>query len=160
MPRPGQSRERRPDNRHPSHSIKIRTRNLKESADRHGRHPRRFFPSFRCANHRPPGSAHTVQPRRHENTSPTGKPDYGEKREGGIFRPPPAVSPSASIQSCTVLLPYPNIFQLVDSDTEKGCAILNRIDSIWHSLLRSFIRRTVKTPASARRTRISTAYKA
>lgn len=124
------------------------------------RHPRRFFPSFRCANHRPPGSAHTVQPRRHENTSPTGKPDYGEKREGGIFRPPPAVSPSASIQSCTVLLPYPNIFQLVDSDTEKGCAILNRIDSIWHSLLRSFIRRTVKTPASARRTRISTAYKA
>lgn len=80
MPRPGQSRERRPDNRHPSHSIEIRTRNLKESADRHGRHPRRFFPSFRCANHRPPGSAHTVQPRRHENTSPTGKPDYGEKR--------------------------------------------------------------------------------
>ena len=79
MPRPGQSRERRPDNRHPSHSIEIRTRNLKESADRHGRHPRRFFPSFRCANHRPPGSAHTVQPRRHENTSPTGKPDYGEK---------------------------------------------------------------------------------
>ena len=81
MPRPGQSRERRPDNRHPSHSIEIRTRNLKESADRHGRHPRRFFPSFRCTNHRPSGSAHTVQPRRHENTSPTGKPDYGEKRE-------------------------------------------------------------------------------
>lgn len=80
MPRPGQSRERRPDNRHPSHSIEIRTRNLKESADRHGRHPRRFFPSFRCTNHRPSGSAHTVQPRRHENTSPTGKPDYGEKR--------------------------------------------------------------------------------
>lgn len=159
MPRPGQSRERRPDNRHPSHSIEIRTRNLKESADRHGRHPRRFFPSFRCTNHRPSGSAHTVQPRRHENTSPTGKPDYGEKRERYL----PTATRRITIGIDSVLHgppPVPEYLSVCQLRHRKGCAILNRIDSIWHSLLRSFIRRTVKTPASARRTRISTEYKA
>lgn len=159
MPRPGQSRERRPDNRHPSHSIEIRTRNLKESADRHGGIP--------AVSSRPSAAPTTGRPARHIRYNRDGMKIHPRqaspttaKRESGIFRPPPAVSPSASIQSCTVLLLYPNIFQLVNSDTEKAGAILNRIDSIWHSLLRSFIRRTVKTPASARRTRISTEYKA
>lgn len=123
------------------------------------RHPRRFFPSFRCTNHRPSGSAHTVQPRRHENTSPTGKPDYGEKRERYL----PTATRRITIGIDSVLHgppPVPEYLSACQLRHRKGCAILNRIDSIWHSLLRSFIRRTVKTPASARRTRISTEYKA